>query len=126
MPGDVKTSGLDHSIIVEPNSERIVVHVGDLVIADTTSALTLRETSCAPVHYIPLGDVNQNVLMRSSTTTYCPYKGDASYYTIMVQDRDLIDAVWTYEEPYPAVREIASHVAFYPEHVQFTIDAVAD
>ncbi|MFE4958975.1 DUF427 domain-containing protein [Streptomyces sp. NPDC056653] len=125
MSGEVENPGLDHSITVEPNSEQIVVRVGDLVIADTASALTLREMSYEPVHYIPLGDVNQNVLMRSSTTTYCPYKGDASYYTIMVQDRDLIDAAWTYEEPYPAVKEIASHVAFYPEHVQFTVDADA-
>nr|WP_248297561.1 DUF427 domain-containing protein [Streptomyces sp. S1D4-11] len=126
MPGDMKTPGLDHPITIEPNSARIVVRFGDLVIADTTSALTLREASYAPVHYIPFGDVNQNVLMRSNTTTYCPYKGDASYYTIMVQDRDLTDAAWTYEEPYPAVKEIASYLAFYPEHVQFTVDAVAD
>ena len=118
MPREIKIPGPDHTIIIEAQPARIVAHVGGHLIADTTSALTLREAGHRPVHYIPIEDVDQSTLRRSATTTYCPYKGDASYYTIITADGDLTDAVWTYEEPYPEVAAIAGHVAFYTDRVR--------
>jgi uncharacterized protein (DUF427 family) len=116
------TPGPEHPITVEPAQERVTVRVGDTVVADTKSALTLREATYPPVHYIPLTDVDQARLERSSTTTYCPYKGDAAYYSIVTSDGEIADAVWTYEAPYPAVESIAGHVAFYPNRVEISTE----
>jgi uncharacterized protein (DUF427 family) len=121
MSREIKTPGPDHPIIVEKNPERVVVRVGDQVVADTTAALALREADYPAAQYVPLEDVNEAFLKGSDTSTYCPYKGDASYYTLVTGDGELTDAVWTYREPYPAVAEIAGHVAFYPNKVNITV-----
>lgn len=113
--------GPDHPITVTPNPGRVVVRVGDHVVADSTHALTLQESNYPAVQYVPLPDVNADALQRSETSTYCPYKGDASYYSLRVDGSELTDAVWTYESPYPAVAEIAGHVAFYPDKVQLDV-----
>ncbi|MEW2517211.1 DUF427 domain-containing protein [Actinacidiphila alni] len=118
MTRTVKTPGPDHPITVEPNPERVVVRAAGKVIADTTSALTLREADYPPVQYIPLADVEESALRPSDAQTYCPYKGDASYYSLVTADGEIADAVWTYEKPYDAVGPIAGHVAFYPQHVE--------
>jgi uncharacterized protein (DUF427 family) len=122
----VKLPGPDHPITLEANPARILVRARGQVIADTTSALTMHEASYPPVHYIPLTDIDQTVLRRSPTQTYCPYKGEASYYSISITRTDgtddITDAAWTYEHPYPAVDAIASHVAFYPDRVEIAID----
>lgn len=120
----MKTPGPDHPITIEPNPARVTVRVGDQVVADTTAALNLRESTYPAVPYIPLADVDQSLLRETGTSTYCPFKGDASYYTIVLPgtepDAELTDAVWIYREPYPAVAEIAGHVAFYPNKVQIS------
>ena len=90
------------------------------VIADTTRALPLREANYPPVQYIPLEDVDQVLLTASATQTYCPYKGDASYYSVTVGG-GRPDAVWSYREPYDAVADIAGHVAFYTEQVDIVV-----
>lgn len=118
MTRTVKTPGPDHPITVEANPERIVVRAAGKVIADTTHALTLREADYPPVQYIPLADVEESALRSTDSQTYCPYKGDASYYSLITADGEVTDAVWTYEKPYDAVGEIAGHVAFYPQHVE--------
>jgi uncharacterized protein (DUF427 family) len=110
--------GPDHPITVEPHPARVRVSVGDHVIADTTNALALREASYAVAFYVPLADLDQSTLVASETTTYCPYKGTASYYSIRTGDADLPDAIWYYPEPYDAVAEIAGHAAFYPNKVE--------
>ena len=115
-----KIPGPDHPITIEPARHRIVVRVHDQVVADTTAALTLREAGYRPVHYIPIGDVDQTMLRSSPTKTYCPYKGDASYYSIAVPDGVVEDAIWTYEHPYAAVAPIAGHLAFYADRTQIT------
>jgi uncharacterized protein (DUF427 family) len=120
MSREIKTPGPDHPITVEKNPARVVVRVGDQVVADTTAALDLRESDYPAVQYIPLADVDQTLLKDSATSTYCPYKGDASYYTLVTADGELADAIWTYREPYPAVADIAGHVAFYPNKVTIT------
>jgi uncharacterized protein (DUF427 family) len=81
----------------------------------------MREASYPPVHYIPLEDVDQTLLTASATQTYCPYKGDASYYGIAAADGERADAVWSYREPYDAVADIAGHVAFYTDQVDVAV-----
>jgi uncharacterized protein (DUF427 family) len=116
MDRQPKIPGTDHPITIEPSAVHVVVRSGEHVVADTTKALILREAGYPPVYYVPLTDVDQTLLRPSPTTTYCPYKGDASYFSVA----DIEDAVWTYIEPYPAVAAIAGHVAFYTDRVHIT------
>lgn len=109
--------GPDHPITVVANPNRIVVTASGAVIANTTRSLTLQEANYPAVQYIPLADVDSSVLQRTDTETHCPYKGDASYYSISGGGETKTDAVWTYEQPYAAVAEIKDHVAFYPDRV---------
>ncbi|WP_020663262.1 DUF427 domain-containing protein [Amycolatopsis benzoatilytica] len=109
--------GPDHPITVEQNPARVVVKAGGQVIASTTRAQVLREASYPPVQYIPLEDVDAAVLSRTEHQTYCPYKGEASYYTLTAAPNGE-NAVWGYEKPYEAVAAIAGHVAFYPDRVE--------
>jgi uncharacterized protein (DUF427 family) len=113
----IKQPGPDHPITVEANPARIVVTVAGQVVADTTDALTLREADYPPVPYIPLKDVDQSLLERTDNASYCPYKGDASYYSVTPGGEKSVNAVWTYEAPYAPVAEIKDHVAFYPDRV---------
>jgi len=107
----------DHPITIERNGARVRVTVAGRVVADTTRALTLRESDYPPVAYIPREDVDMSLLERSDHQSYCPYKGHAAYYTITIDGARKEDAVWTYEAPYHAVAEIKEHLAFYPDRV---------
>jgi uncharacterized protein (DUF427 family) len=113
----IKSPGPDHPISIEPNPSRVVVKVSGKIIADTHGALMLREASYPPVQYIPRRDVDMAALTRSEHTTYCPYKGDASYYSIPAGGDRSRDAVWTYETPFEAMAQIKDYVAFYPDRV---------
>jgi uncharacterized protein (DUF427 family) len=113
----IKKPGSDHPITIERNPNRVVVTVAGNVIADTTKALVLREARYGAVQYIPREDVNMALLKRSQTQSYCPYKGDASYFSIPVGSERSIDAIWTYETPYEAVAPIKEYLAFYPNRV---------
>jgi uncharacterized protein (DUF427 family) len=113
--------GPDHPIGITPTPGRVVVSVAGQVVADSSRALTLQESTYPPVQYIPIADVDTSLLVRSETATYCPYKGDASYYSIPAGGDRSVDAVWVYESPHPSAREIKDHVAFYPRGVD-TID----
>ena len=114
----IKIPGPDHPISIERDTERVIVSVAGRVIADTREALTLREAHYPAVHYIPRKDVDMTLLARTDRTTYCPYKGDASYYSIAAGGERSIDAVWTYETPYAAVADIRDHLAFYSDRVE--------
>jgi uncharacterized protein (DUF427 family) len=107
----IRTPGPDHPITIEPARGRVVVKLGDRVVADSRNALTLREANYPPVHYIPRADADMALLTPSAHQTYCPYKGDASYLSAP----GLPNSVWSYEHPYPAVAAIAEHLAFYPD-----------
>lgn len=109
-----------HPITVEPNLERIVVSAAGQTIADISAALDLSEAGYPPVQYIPRSDVDLSALERTDHTTHCPYKGDASYYSIRIGDELRENAVWTYEAPHAAVAEIKDHLAFYPGTVELT------
>ena len=111
----IKVPGPDHPITIEANSSRVRVTVGGKLIADTRDALTLREASYPPVQYIPRRDVDMAALTRSEHATYCPYKGDASYYSIPAGGDRALNAVWTYETPFDAMAQIKDYVAFYPD-----------
>jgi uncharacterized protein (DUF427 family) len=113
----VKLPGPDHPISIERNPARVVVSVAGRVIADTRDALMLREAGYPPVPYIPADDVDFSQLERTDHATYCPYKGDCNYYSIPAGGTKSVNAVWSYENPFPAVAQIRGHVAFYPERV---------
>jgi uncharacterized protein (DUF427 family) len=113
----IKIPGPDHPITIERNPARIVVSVGGRIVADTREALTLREAAYPAVQYIPRTDVNMAFLERTDRATYCPYKGDCSYFSIPVGGNRSINAVWSYEAPYAAVTPIKDHLAFYPDRV---------
>ena len=112
-----KIPGPDHPISIDASRSRVVVKVGGKIIADTSNALTLREASYPPVQYIPRRDVDMTALTRSEHTTYCPYKGDASYYSIPAGGDRSRNAVWTYETPFEAMAQIRDYIAFYPDRV---------
>jgi len=118
----VKIPGADHPISIEVNPSRIVVKIGGKTVADTSATLTLREASYPSVQYIPRRDVDMTALTRSEHTSYCPYKGDASYYSIPVGGDRSVNAVWTYETPFEAVAQIKDYVAFYPDRVDEIIN----
>ncbi|MFG1463882.1 DUF427 domain-containing protein [Xanthobacter sp. DSM 24535] len=113
----IKQPGPDHPITVTRHPGRVVVTAGGRVIADTREALVLREASYPAVHYIPRGDVDMALLERSTHATYCPYKGDCSYFSIPSGGGRAVNAVWSYESAFPAVAEIAGHLAFYRDRV---------
>ena len=113
----IKLPGPDHPISIQRNPARVVVSVAGQVIADTRNALTLREADYSPVQYIPREAVDLSQLERTDHATYCPYKGHCNYYSIPVGGKKSVNAVWTYEDPYPAVAQIKGRVAFYPDRV---------
>jgi uncharacterized protein (DUF427 family) len=113
----LKNPGPDHPISIQRNPARVVVSVAGRVIADTRGALTLREADYPVVQYIPREDVDLTQLERTDHATYCPYKGECSYYSIPAGGEKSVNAVWTYEDPYPAVAQIKGYVAFYPDKV---------
>jgi len=109
--------GPDHPITVTANPARIVVSVAGRVVADTQRALTLQEASYPAVQYIPIADVDVSLLERTDNASYCPYKGEASYYSIPAGGERSVNAIWVYETPHPSMTEIKDHVAFYPDRV---------
>jgi uncharacterized protein (DUF427 family) len=113
----IREPGPDHPITIEANPARVVVSVAGRVLADTQDALTLREAGHPPVQYVPLRDVDRSLLEPTDHATYCPYKGDCSYYSIPIGGANSVNAVWTYEAPFAAVAEIKDRVAFYPDRV---------
>ena len=119
----MKLPGPDHPITIARNGRRVRVTFAGRIIAETTQALTLRETSYKPVQYIPRGDADMSLLERTSHSTHCPYKGDASYFSIKVDGRTSENAVWSYEHPFPAMAEIKDYLAFYPSRVDAVEEA---
>jgi uncharacterized protein (DUF427 family) len=120
-PGYLKKP--EHRVDLLPEPRRVRVTFAGQVVADTTAALALREADYPAVQYIPRADVDFTQLERTDHQTYCPYKGDASYYSVLPAGADGVNAVWTYEQPYDAVADIREHLAFYPDKVSIEIIA---
>ena len=111
----IRVPGPDHMISITPHAGRVTITAGGVRIADTERALSLKEASYPAVLYVPRGDADLSRLTRSDHQTYCPYKGDCSYFNLPTDAGR--NAVWTYETPYAAVAEIRDHLAFYPDRV---------
>ena len=113
----MKLPNPEHPITIARNGKRVRIRFAGQVIADTTRALTLQEANYATVQYIPRDDAAMSLLQCTAHASHCPYKGDASYFTIEAGGRVAENAVWSYQQPYPAMAEIAGHLAFYASRV---------
>ncbi|OSQ36791.1 DUF427 domain-containing protein [Thalassospira mesophila] len=116
----VRVPGPDHPIDIAPATTRMTVTFAGRIIADSAATLILREAGYQPVYYFPRGDVDAAILVSSDKTSYCPYKGTASYFTINADGKTSPNAIWTYENPHDAVLAIKDYVAFYPDRVAIT------
>jgi len=111
-----------HPITIEPTGRPVRVRVNGELVADTSAALTLQESTYPAVQYIPMSDVVQEGLTRADSTSYCPYKGEASYYSVTAAGTEVDDVIWTYEQPHRSVAAIAGHVAFYPGKADVSVE----
>jgi uncharacterized protein (DUF427 family) len=118
----MKLPGPDHPITIEPAPGRVTVAAGDEIIAASDHALILREANYPPVYYLPREDAVMEGLEASEKATYCPYKGEASYFSIPALGEVGENAVWSYEMPYSAVADIVGCLAFYPDRVTITAE----
>lgn len=109
--------GPPHRIFVEPSAKRVRIEIGGEIVADTTSSLVLHETGLLPVVYVPIADVRDDLLRPSDHRTTCPFKGEATYWSVVVGDRVETDVVWAYPDPLPEVAALAGYVAFYLRRV---------
>ena len=98
---------------VEAVPERIRVIVDGFTIADSTAALRVLETSGAPVYYVPAEDVRRDLLEPTAHRTFCEWKGEASYWSILLPDRTIPNAAWSYPTPMAGFEQIRDHLAFY-------------
>ena len=112
-----RTPAADPQITIAPNPHRVIVRLGGAIIADSTRALVMRAPGTPDVQYIPGEDVDMASLIRTSHATHCPYKGDASYWSIRSGPRTVENAVWSYESPYEQMAPIKGHLAFYSDRV---------
>jgi uncharacterized protein (DUF427 family) len=111
----------EHPITIKPTEGHVTVHINGRQIAATSNALTLSESTYPAVQYIPMADVDAGSLQKSTTTTYCPYKGDAEYFSVATERGTVEDVVWTYNAPFPPVAAIGQHVAFYTDRADVAI-----
>lgn len=113
----MRQPGPDHPITIARNPKRVRVRLGGAIVAESDAALTLREGRYEPVFYLPRADARWDLFTPSARRSHCPYKGDASYYDLAVGSANRPNAVWCYEDPFPAVAAIKDHLAFYPDKV---------
>jgi uncharacterized protein (DUF427 family) len=117
----MKTPGPDHPITISPLKGRVTVQFKGAWVAQSDKALELKEAQYPAVIYVPRSDISIEHYVRTEHRTHCPYKGDASYFSLTANDESAENAVWTYEEAYPSVKEIEGHVAFYPDKVTIEV-----
>ena len=118
----MSTQQQGHTVETEPSDKLVRVTVGGELVAESRRALALHETHLRTRWYLPIEDVREGVLEPSDTTSHCPYKGDASYYSVRAGGELHRDLVWTYLDPIAEVREIAGLVCFYDEKVDQTVE----
>ncbi|MBN3862899.1 MULTISPECIES: DUF427 domain-containing protein [Pseudomonas] len=117
----MKAPGPGKPITIEPQPGCVVVKFHGIQVASSTRALVMHETNYPPVYYIPREDIAEQYFARTDHTSYCPYKGDASYYSLQIPGHESANAVWSYEHPKVSVAQIGGYVAFYPEEVTFEV-----
>ena len=114
---EIKLPGPDHPITISPANGKVRVTVAGTIVAESQRALLLEEKGYSPVYYLPRDDADMSLLARNEHYTYCPYKGDCSYYSIPIGGFQSENAVWTYERPHEAVASVREYLAFYPSRV---------
>ena len=114
---EIKIPGPDHPITISPAEGKVRITVAGRIVAESTRTLRLEEKGYPPVYYLPRSDAEMSLLVRTTHYTYCPYKGDCTYYSIPIGGTKSEYAVWTYETPYEAVVDIREYLAFYPTRV---------
>ena len=114
---EIKIPGPDHPITISPVEGKVRVTVAGRIVAESARTLRLEEKGYPSVYYLPRNDTDMSLLVRTTHYTYCPYKGDCTYYSISIGGTKSEYAVWTYEKPYEAVADIREHLAFYPTRV---------
>lgn len=117
MAKEIRHPGPDHPITISTAGGKVRVRVNGTTVAESARALRLEEAKYPPVYYIPREDVDMSLLVRTTYSTYCPYKGDCTYYSISIGGPHSENAVWSYEHPYEAVSSIREHLAFFPSRV---------
>ena len=122
MTSPVRTPGPEYPVAVAPYEGRVTVRFDGVTIADTDQALAVREADYALVYYVPREDVDLDVLQPTEHRTICPFKGEASHYTVLGEDARTENAAWSYENPLPDVAAIARHLAFDGGKVEVTAE----
>ena len=120
MP-EMKVPGPDHPITITANEARVQVAYRGHVIGDSRETLLLKESTYKPVLYFPREDIEMAFLARTDRVTFCPYKGEANYFSLFMDGHLAENAVWTYEDPYPAVAQIKGRLAFYPDRTRIVV-----
>jgi uncharacterized protein (DUF427 family) len=108
----------DYRVDLEAGSERFVARLGAEVVADSEAVLIVRETNLDPVVYFPRNDVHMELLERTDNETFCPFKGEASYWTVRTGEREEQDAVWSYEDPFDQVAGLKDYVSFFTDRLE--------
>lgn len=129
MAGRVKLVGrgmtAGHTITITPSTSHVEVRVGRDLLASSDRALVLEETGLRPRYYLPRDDVRMDRVTATSFTTTCPFKGDASYWSVAAGDTVHDGVVWSYEQPIPGAADIAGYLCFYDERVDVTVDGTS-
>jgi len=110
-----------HTITTTPSTVHVEVRLGGEVLASSDRPVLLDETGLPTRYYLPKDDVRMELLTATSFHTTCPFKGEASYWSIELDGESHDGLVWAYEDPIPAAAEIAGHLSFYPERVELTV-----
>jgi uncharacterized protein (DUF427 family) len=114
---EIRIPGPDHPVTISLPEGKVRVTVAGRIVAESAQALRLEEKGCPPVYYLPRNHADISLLVPTTHYTYCPYKGDCTYYSVPIGGSKSVYAVWTYEKPYEAVADIKEHLAFYPSRV---------
>lgn len=111
-----------HRIDIEPTPAHVEVRVGGELLASTDRAVVLHETGLPDRYYLPKADARMDLLRPTSFHTTCPWKGEASYWSLEMDGRTLDGVVWAYETPLEAARDIAGMLSFYPDRTEIVVD----
>jgi uncharacterized protein (DUF427 family) len=111
-----------HDIEIAPATGQVVVKIKDVVVATSSRAVVLTETGCPARYYLPAADVKMDLLKSTTTTSHCPFKGDAVYWSVQTDDGTAEDVVWSYPKPFPGVEEVTGLLAFWPEKPGVTLE----
>jgi uncharacterized protein (DUF427 family) len=114
---EIRIPGPDHPITISPADGKVRVTVAGRIVAESTRALRLDENGYPSVYYLPRNDADMSLLVRTTHYTYCPYKGDCTYFSVPGGGPKSENAVWTYENPHEAVASIREYLAFYPSRI---------